>query len=48
MEKNYVFIKKVHTKTHRLSKKKDGLVVFVFQETNNYSLFDKNRTQENI
>ena len=31
-ENNSVFIKKVHIKTHRLSKKNDVLVIFVLQE----------------
>ena len=31
-----------------LSKKKDYLVIFVLQDTKNFSLFGKNRTQGNV
>ena len=40
------FYKKEHIKT--LSKKKDVFVIFMLQETNNFNLFDKNCTQENV
>ena len=33
------FYKKVQIKTHRLSKKKYSLVIFILQETNNVFLF---------
>ena len=47
MENNKVLIKKkVHIKTQ--SKKKDVLVIFTFQETMNFNLFDKNCTKENV
>ena len=45
VEKNQVFIQKVHIKTHRLSKKKDVLGAAIFQETKNYNLIDKNHTK---
>ena len=38
------FYKKISTKTFKLSKKNDVLVILVLQETKNYNLFDKNRT----
>ena len=41
MENNYLFIKKVHIKTQRLTKKKDVLAISVLQETKNSKLFDK-------
>ena len=40
--------KKVHAKTHRLSKKKDVIVILVLQKTKNSNLFDKNRIQDNV
>ena len=48
MEKNYVFIKSTYHNTHKLSKKKDVLEIFVFQETKNFNLFDKNHSQDNV
>ena len=45
MDKNQIFIKKIHNKTHRQSKN-IVLVIFIFQEMKNSNLFDKNRTQE--
>ena len=39
-EEQLDFYEKVHIKTHRLSKKKDVLVIFVLQETKNSNLFD--------
>ena len=38
--------KKVYIKTQ--SKNKDVLVIFIFQETKNSNLFDRNGTQENV
>ena len=35
-------------KRHRLSKKKDVLVVFVFQETKNFNLSDQHGTQDGV
>ena len=40
--------KKVHAKIHRLSKKKDVIVILVLQKIKNSNLFDKNRTQDNV
>ena len=40
--------KKVHAKTHRLSKKKDVIVILVLEKTKNSNLFEKNRTQDNV
>ena len=42
------FYKKVDIKTQRLSKKKDVFVIFALQETRNFNLFKKNRTQDNL
>ena len=46
MMKNIRFFKKVHIKTQ--SKKKDFFLIFIFQETKDSNLFDKNCTQENV
>ena len=46
MMKNIRFFKKVHIKTQ--SKKKDVFLIFIFQETKDSNLFDKNCTQENV
>ena len=48
MEKNYVFIKSTYHNTHKLSKKKDVLEMFVLQEMKNFNLFDKNHSQDNV
>ena len=46
MMENIRFLKKVHIKTQ--SKKKDVFLIFIFQETKDSNLFDKNCTQENV
>ena len=42
------FLSKSTYQNTQAEQKKDVLVVSVFQETKNYNLFDKNRTQDNI
>ena len=46
MMENIRFLKKVHIKTQ--SKKKDVSLIFIFQETKDSNLFDKNCAQENV